>query len=228
MIVLKHIVRDQLSNAPGAWLTVAQLVALIPQAQGRDETVARALRKLRAEGQVAAQPVPGNARYRQWSYTSSRVSRIAARASQQASNAPQAPTSSPSSPSRRNSMSTFQTAIETVITDFVVAQKTFSAFEVTKELRERSNVGTVVIDKAETGSAHVNGIDVPRIEHDKVKAEVHDLFTQGKMAGYDRSNNGQYWQYGPAAAPPVDPAASSGGGSPPPIDGSSYDGSSSL
>jgi hypothetical protein len=237
MTILKFLVRDQLANAPGAWLTVAQLVVLIPAANGRDSTVARALRKLRSEGHVAAQPVPGNARYRQWSHTNGSSSSAVSRGSRtsRASAVPTTPATVPSNNTAhskgRITMSTFQTAIESVVNEFIAAQKTFSAFEITKELRDRSNAGTVTIDKAETGSVHVTGNDVPRIDHDQVKGVVVDLFSQGKMVGYDRSNNGQYWQYGPAAAVPAapDPSASGGGnGSPPPIDGGNYDGSSSL
>lgn len=236
MTHLKFQVRDQLANAPGAWLTVAQLVVLIPAANGRDATVARALRKLRSEGHVAAQPVPGNGRYRQWSYTNSSSS--APTRSSRTSRAVSVPTpatiATPASLSKgRVPMTTFQNAIESIVNEFVAAQKTFSAFDITQELRERSNAGTTTIDPAETGTCHVNGGDVPRINHDQVRDYVHDLFANGKMSGYDRSNNGQYWQYGPAASipdpdPSAAPASSGSNGTPPSTDGSSYDGNSTL
>src|SRR5574341_1618993 len=142
---LKFQVRDQLANAPGAWLTVAQLVVLIPAANGRDSTVARALRKLRSEGYVAAQPVPGNTRYRQWSYTNGSPSSAVSRGSRtsRASVVPTTPAAVQSNTAQlskgRGTMTTFQNAIESVVTEFVAAQKTFSAFDITKELRDRSN-----------------------------------------------------------------------------------------
>jgi hypothetical protein len=227
---LKSLVRDQLAGAPiRSWLTVAQIVDLIPTAKKRDETVARALRKLFAEGEVDRQVVPGTPRFKQWMFTGSST----------ASPAPSAPTTtlapqakgsrkrSKGSAGRQTMSNTFQTAVESVITEFVAAQKAFSAYDVTKELRTATNAGTIAVDKAETGVVHVNGAEVPKIEHEKVKALVHDLFDAGKMPSYDRANNGQFWTYTPSSQTSVaDPG--NGSGTPAPVNGGNYDGSSTL
>lgn len=231
MTVLKDLIAAELTNAPATWLTAEQLAARIPAAKQRISTVTRALRKLRAEGNVTSQVVAGDPKLRkQWSFVvgSVPVSRRRA-AKRSARTSVQARALNLTHQTRSLPMATFEAAVETIINEFVTGQKTFSAFDVTQELRTRSNAGTVVIDKAETGTVHVSGADTPKIEHDEVKRAVVDLFGAGKLAGYDRTHNGTYWQYGPAAAAPVDPsAAASGNGSPPPVSGSSYDGSSSL
>ncbi len=95
---------------------------------------------------------------------------------------------------------TFNTAIETVVQELLMAGQAFTAHDITEELRKRAAAGTVFIDRDETGEIFINGNPQPRIAHDEVREVVHDLFHQGKMTGFDRSNNGSYWLYERAAA----------------------------
>lgn len=93
-----------------------------------------------------------------------------------------------------------------VILEFIPAQKKFSAYDVTKRLREivlGSAKGTIppgsVIDTNETGTVFVQGTSVAKIEHDDVKEIVHELFNAGAMSGYDRIHTGQHFEYDLAA-----------------------------
>lgn len=126
---------------------------------------------------------------------------------------------------------TLNKAIEDVVGELVIAKKTFSAYDVTKELRDKVAKTTVVVDHAESGVVHVGGVPVARVDHDYVRDAVHELFHTGKMDGYDRAHTGSHWQYEEAKANTVlpDPSASPAGtGTPPAADGSSYDGSPTL
>ena len=118
--------------------------------------------------------------------------------------------------------------VEEIVTEFVKADKKFTAHDVTKELRDRVNAGTIQVDPGLAGTAHVGGKDVTKIEHALVRDAVHSLMTSGKFP-YDRSHTGQYFEYFPAAAAPpaTDPNASSSN-APPSQDGGSYDGNSTL
>lgn len=87
-----------------------------------------------------------------------------------------------------------------LVNEFITSGKKFSAFEVTKRLREveltRAKnetrnmalplVNSYPVDKAETGEVTVAGYKVPRIEHEDVRAIVHDIFSAGGMPGLDR------------------------------------------
>lgn len=205
---IKYQVRDHLANAPGSWLTVEQLCAMINTSH--HSTVARALRKLREEGYAVAQRVSGDPRCRrEWSYATTTSMKISLTYV------------APNPSNRSTSMPTFNSAVEAVVAEFVAAGKTFSAHDITDEVRQRSNAGTLVIDAAETGTCYNAGSSVPRVEHNEVRDRVHDLFTAGSMPGYDRKHTGQYWQYvppAPAAVVAPDPAD----------DGSGYDGGSLL
>jgi hypothetical protein len=121
-------------------------------------------------------------------------------------------------------------AIESVVLGLMTDSKTFSAHDVTKELRERVSKGSVPLDLAETGTVHIHGVDVAKVEHDYVRDATHELFHQGKMTGYVRNHNGNYWTYAPApaASPDPDPATPDPSPSTPPVASGSYDGSSTL
>jgi len=128
------------------------------------------------------------------------------------------------------SKTTLNAAISSVVADLITTGKTFSAHDVTKELRERVAKASVPIDIAETGTVHIHGVDVAKVEHDYVRDAVHELFHQGLMQGYVRNHNGNYWTYAPApaASPDPDPATSDPSPSTPPTSSSPYDGSSTL
>ena len=127
------------------------------------------------------------------------------------------------------SKTSLNAAIESVVVGLVTSGETFSAHDVTKELRERVAKGSVSLDIAETGTIHIHGIDVAKVEHDYVRDATHELFHTGKMSSYVRNHNGNYWTYAPApaAAPDPDPATPDPSGTPPVASGS-YDGTPTL
>ena len=84
---------------------------------------------------------------------------------------------------------TFNDTVQKVVEEFLAAKKSFSAYDITKELR--NTIGKYNLDPAETGTVVVGGVAVPRIDHEAVKAVVHNL----AMPGYTRVHNGTYWEY---------------------------------
>lgn len=127
-----------------------------------------------------------------------------------------------------------QAVTELVLKEFLAGTK-FSAHDVTKRVRELANQSTTTINPAETGTVHVKGQAVPRIEHEDVKNIVHELFHTGQMVGYGRHYNGSYWDYDLVANLPASTGAATvavPSTTPDPVptvaDGSSYDGSSTI
>lgn len=146
-----------------------------------------------------------------------------------------------------------------LVNEFVTCGKTFTAHDVTKRLRElvlkqakdiddqckatNTRISYVpLVDSNETGVVHVQGLQVPKIDHEDVKNTVHDIFNAGGMPGIDRIHGGTHWEYDtvaniaarqpaslpqavvvsdPSTAPGADPAVAG-------TDGSSYDGSSTI
>jgi hypothetical protein len=110
---------------------------------------------------------------------------------------------------------TFASTVIGVIRAFVDLKKSFSAKDVTDEVRELDwHLGK--IDKLETGTIFVKGKEVAIVNHKDVRSIVHRYFNEGYLVGYDRSNDNGYWLYAPAAV------------ATPPIPGADYDGSSIL
>lgn len=135
-------------------------------------------------------------------------------------------------------------AVTLIVKEKTTNKDIFSAHDVTKELRGRvlhhaeaaaksltdKIDATALIDKTETGTVHVSGQEVAKIEHEEVREIVVHLFSSGSMDGYYRNSAGAYMVYAPT--PPVqvtdpDPTVSSVD---PTIvnDGSDYDGSSTI
>lgn len=134
-----------------------------------------------------------------------------------------------------------------LINEFVTGSKKFSAFDVTKRLRglilsEAKGLGTpILLDPNELGTVFVQGLKVCKVEHDDVKATIHDIFNAGGMPNLSRMRDAtdKYWEYGPAASllnvtvgsdsqsgvtgSTEDPDPISGG-----TMGSTYDGSSTI
>lgn len=126
---------------------------------------------------------------------------------------------------------TFNKAVENTVCEFTSQQHAFSAYDITQAVRKKANDGTSGIDIAETGTVHVNGKDVPKVDHELVKGIVTELFNTGAMVGYDRTHNGTFFQYGPIAqsAPPAPATPSTSDPSTPPAGaGGNYDGSPTL
>lgn len=154
-----------------------------------------------------------------------------------------------------------------LVNEFVTSGKKFSAFDITKRLRDIVLVeakdheaqmaklppGTrqtfaILLEPQEQGTVFVQGLKVCKVEHDDVKAIVHDIFNAGGMPNLGRVHtSGGFWEYdtqanidaavaAQAPAPlPVATVVSGATGSttdPDPISGgtmgSTYDGSSTI
>jgi len=120
--------------------------------------------------------------------------------------------------------------VEAIVAEWVAADKKFSAHDVTKELRDRVNAGTLQVDPGVAGTVQVGGQTVTRVEHKFVRDAVHTLMVTGSF-NYDRAHNGDFFEYFPkpavvAAPPAIDPANDPS--TPPTTDGGTYDGSSTL
>ncbi len=144
-----------------------------------------------------------------------------------------------------------------LVNEFVTSGKKFSAYDVTKRLRqlelERAknatknmplpfNFSVPPVDRAETGETYVAGYKVPKIEHEDVRAIVHDIYNAGGMPNLGRIQVSNYWEYDvkanidalvaasqaipvmvvplPTSSPDPDPTDGTSG--------SSYDGSSTI
>jgi hypothetical protein len=204
---LKNTIMSELQASPD-WLTVTQFIDRIRIALPTHAlpihyaTVARALRKLRAEGKAVARWAPNSQAHhacREWAFVRT----------------PQSPVSAPvASIGDIMQKPTLVAAIEAVINEFVAAQRVFSAHDVTNEVRKRA----ATVDPVECGTVHVDGKDTPRVVHEEVRDFIHDLYGNGKINGYERNHNGSYWVYNPSK-PTVASSAT---------DSASYDGTSSL
>jgi hypothetical protein len=96
---------------------------------------------------------------------------------------------------------------------------------VTKQLRTLVNTGEAAITSI-VATVHVDGKDVPRIQHEDVRLMVQRHYDAGKISGYERVSNGTFWTYRPVAVSAVDP-------DPDPTDptaaaGALYDGTSTI
>lgn len=130
---------------------------------------------------------------------------------------------------RPDNMPTLCKEIENSVKVLVAAKAQFSAYDVTKDLRLKVANGGISIDTAETGTVHVGGEDVAKIDHEIVKEAVHDIFSSGEMGDeYGRSHNGNYWEYAEMPDDPPDDDDSDDDNAPSATDGDDYDGSSSL
>ncbi len=133
---------------------------------------------------------------------------------------------------RPDNMPTLCNEVEISVEALVMAKTKFSAYDVTKDLRSKVADGTVSIDITETGTVHVGGKDVAKIDHDIIKECVHDIFNSDEMDGYDRSHNGSYFEYHEKEededGDEDDGDDDSTDDAPSTTDGSDYDGSSAL
>lgn len=130
---------------------------------------------------------------------------------------------------RPDNMPTLCKAIEDKVASFIADKKAFSAFDVTKALREDVDSRAAAIDDTETGTVYVSGNSVAKVDHEIVKEAVHDIFSSGEMGDeYGRSHNGNYWEYAEMPDDPPDDDDSDDDNAPSATDGDDYDGSSSL
>lgn len=137
---------------------------------------------------------------------------------------------------QNSSKPVFEKAVRIIVEEFIQQGKKFSAYDVTKLLRERVNAAPVMASaagiEAETGTVHVQGQAVARIEHDAVRDVVRTIYNNQEMAGYECNYNGTYFEYQPAttkAVLPLDPdPAAPDPATPAPATGGNYDGSPTL
>lgn len=196
-------------------------------------TVSRALRRMRAKGIVTSER--NGSRWVLWSLKQIQPAKVQV-SKQQAKG-----------PARRNimcrpdNMPTLCKAIDEQVALFITDKKEFSAFEVTKALREKVAKAAIArtdagIDDVETGTVFVAGVSVAKIDHEVVKEAVHDLFQRGEMTGFDRTYNGNHWLYAVEQVTDddvddvdsVDPIGATPGTVPGTVSGAGYDGNSSL
>lgn len=199
MLTLKQIVHDFLrTGIPASTsqpFTLKQLVQAIPEATNRRNTVDRALRKLRDESKVLSVR-QGTSQELLWRANPLWAGPSTISPTKGTSVIPPTTTTTVSATPGAVSL---EAAVEALVLEFVSDKKVFSAYEVTTELRSRSNSGSITLDM--TGRKLANG--TPWIEHSDVRAIVHDMFAQRKMDGYDQASNGTYLQYVPM--PPTAP-----------------------
>jgi len=187
-------------------------------------TVSRALRRMRSKGIVSSQRNGG--RWVFWSFNSSQTAKVPLSKQQ------------PKGAVRRNvmcrpdNMPTLCEAIDSTVKMLVGTKTEFSAFDITKDLRSQVSDGAVTIDTAETGTVHVGGKDVAKIDHEIIRDAVHDIFKRGEMSGYSRFFTGSHWTYSKAPDDPPPPDDSDDDSDDSDDDdgatGTAYDGSSSL
>lgn len=157
-------------------LTVMELTSKVKGSCG--STIARALRKLRAEGHVDRFLVGPHGTMR-WHVKHT------------------LPTKNPRKINTMTSKPTLTAATISAIETLLSAKQKFSAYNVTKKLRELVTADPSLVDVGETGAVYdsVHGKIVPRIEHDQVRSLVHEYFLAGKMTGYTRTMDNDHWIY---------------------------------
>ncbi len=120
----------------------------------------------------------------------------------------------------------FEQGVETIVAELVAAEKTFSAHDITVELRDRVNAGTIQIDSNLAGTVQVAGKTVPKVEHSFIRDAVKALMRGNRFPDYTtQANPAGYIEYLPiakSAGQTPDPVA------PDPVDGTTYDGGSTL
>jgi len=203
-------------------VTVLELMTALPPSTCQS-TVSRALRRMRAKGIVSSHRNGG--RYVFWSLPSSQPAKV------QVSNQSSKGSSRRNTVCRPDNMPTLCAAIDSAVASHVLLKKEFSAYDITKSIREELAAGGITIDTVETGTVYVNGNSIAKIDHEVVKEVVHDLFQRGEIDGYSRSHNGTNWDYAvtPDDPPDLDDADDDDSANPTTsTPGTSYDGSSSI
>lgn len=89
----------------------------------------------------------------------------------------------------------FNTAVLDVIKEFTDKQEQFSAYDVTKRLRELVNTGAVELDQRQFED--VDGQTTFRIDHGEVRDAVRAAYVSGAMGDYKRQRVGAYFLYVP-------------------------------
>lgn len=94
---------------------------------------------------------------------------------------------------------TLQTAVLMQVKDFANAQQTFSVFDITRTIREKTGNGDIEIPEVEVSGASFR-FDIP---HAKVKAIFDELWRTGvfdPLFTLNRNFNGTYFEYTPQIA----------------------------
>jgi hypothetical protein len=199
----KSMVLEELERMSGSWITAGYITDTLNVTDPHviRSTVSRALRKLRSEGKAISKRVSGD-RWAHWaSFNPSQIPVVSSSSMVHNFQVIYGGKSSKGSLGGTTmcidlNKPTLNSAIEEVVKELITKKEKFSGHDVTKRLRDDLLLGgDPIIDDRETGVVFVKGKLVPKIEHDYVRDVVHELFHQGKMSGYDRTHNGQYWEY---------------------------------
>jgi hypothetical protein len=93
----------------------------------------------------------------------------------------------------------FTFAVLVVVNEFVKNEQSFSAYEITKELRHRVGTEISITDPLPTDDNSGKTL----IEHSAVRQTVHDAYETGLITNYGRqhgsSNGVSFWKYYPLA-----------------------------
>lgn len=238
-------VEDALATKTG-WVCTAELAA---ELQLSTKSVGGALRKMFAKNKTVRKTEPGYRRL--WALKSVFDSGIRltmptrpARKTKKKATSTSAKAASGTSGTRTANMClpnkpTLVKAVTDLVNEKVTTKATFSAHDITKELREKvlaeakeaaQNLPpnqAAAKASLQDGTVWVQGLAVTKISHDDVKEVVKHLFASNQMIDYLSSFNGTYLEYGPNVTSSVDPDPAplvpdptSGGGA--------YDGSSTI
>jgi hypothetical protein len=81
---------------------------------------------------------------------------------------------------------TFIVAVLSVINDFRLKQQSFSAYQVTQELRSRVNNGSLTFSDRQ--SETIENVTTYRVERDEVRNIISELYDNGLLFGLQRGN----------------------------------------
>ena len=95
----------------------------------------------------------------------------------------------------------FVTAIALAVEQ--LRSSSFSAFNVTKKLREQVNAGD--IEFSDKSPESVDGQTTFRVDHEEVRSVLNELYNLKVVSGLQRRDNGRYLEYVPCTSSPVTP-----------------------
>lgn len=92
----------------------------------------------------------------------------------------------------------FKQAVEKITREFITDKKSFSAHDISVELRKRVN--QITIDDRQKEDIDIGGytVNTIRVDHEEVKPLVHDFMTESMdLLSYRKVNPNGYWLYEP-------------------------------
>lgn len=209
MSVFSHIF-SALTNATD-WMSAADISKVVQQFH--PDTVRRYLRK---DPSFKSAILPGKRAYRGWALSTADTTNWTPVIVKKPTSPSTKPTNSFATYKGLNLMcsptnkpSLILAVGNLLVDEFVTSGHAFTAHDVTRRLREielnRAKNATRTsplplrtftgIDKNEAGEVYHHGYKLPRIDHEDVKAIVHDIFTAGGMPNLDRIMNKGHLEY---------------------------------